>query len=696
MKPNWMFLRAVYYKGKVTACLCLASHSGWIPVKSKNALESIAAQVGGVIARIKAEDALRESRDYLNRIINSISDPIFVKDRGHRLILVNDAACRLFGRSRDEIIYRTAYDLFSSNETANISWERDEGVFRTGKEGINEETNTYAPGVTKTVLVKKSPYTDNFGNQFLVGVTRDITDYKKAQEQVRFHASLLDQVRNAVIAADLNGNIIYWNDFAQTLFQWTSEEAIGRNIADTVVPKGKEEIMKKVISSLTSTGNYNGEFNCMRKDGTTIPTYYSYSTIKDIGGNIIGFLGVATDITDRKRAEKELLDAKEAAELASIAKSEFLANMSHEIRTPMNAVVGLTGLLLDSELSAEQKDLLRTIRTSSEVLLSVINNILDFSKIDGGKMELEKQPFNLIGCIEESFDLLRTRAAEKGLTLSYSINDSVPVAIIGDPTRLRQILANLLSNAVKFTEIGDISVRVDDLDGLMHFAVKDTGIGIPPDRIDRLFHSFSQVDSSTTRKFGGTGLGLAISKKLVEMMEGQIWAESQVGTGSIFHFTIKVEPASLASLASLTSLESAQPEMRPRLETPDERDHMPPLRILLAEDNPINQRVTLLILKHLGYRADVASNGIEVLQALERRNYDLILMDVQMPEMDGLKATQEIRRCWPKGPKIVAITAYALAGDKEKCLDAGMDGYIAKPVQKEELSKMLKEFCMKA
>jgi PAS domain S-box-containing protein len=366
---------------------------------------------------------LRNAKDSLDKIINSIGDPIFVKDRQHRVILVNDAACKLFCCSREDIEGLTAYELFPSKEMADISWEKDEEVFLTGVENVNEETNTYGPGDTRTVLVKKTLYTDNSGNKFLVGVTRDITD--------------------------------------------------------------------------------------------------------------------------RKRAENELKEAKEAAEAAVRSKSEFLANMSHEIRTPLNAVVGLTGLL-ERDLTPEQRDY-ETARSSGNSLLSVINDILDFSKIEGGKMELENQPFDLRGCIEVALDLVEANAAEKGLTLSYFLDDQVPATIMGDITRLRQVLANLLSNAVKFTGRGTVEISVtgqpvaepvaeDQFE--IHFAIKDTGIGIPEDKLGRLFQSFSQIDSSTTRKYGGTGLGLAISKRLVEMMGGRIWVESCLGKGSTFHFTI--------------------------------------------------------------------------------------------------------------------------------------------------------------
>ena len=396
-----------------------------------------------------------------------------------------------------------------------------------------------------------------------------------------------------------------------------------------------------------------------------------------------------SEISKHKKLESELIIAKEAAEEAVKAKADFLANMSHELRTPMNSIIGFTSLLLDDSLTPDQKEFLEGIRNGGEALLTLISDILDFTRIEKDKMELERQPLSLRHCIEESLDMVEVQAGQKGLKLGYCIDEDTPDTIIEDQGRLRQVLVNLLSNAVKFTDEGEVSVSVSSeaIRGEMRqilFEVKDTGIGIPEDKMDRLFQPFDQLERSISHKRDGIGLGLAISRRLVELMDGVIWAESIPGQGSVFGFTIQAEaiPGKQLDLGKRV-LDNA-------IQSPLEQK---PLRILVAEDNPSNQKVLLNMLRRLGYRPEAVADGREVLQALEIRPYDLILMDVKMPEMDGLAATRMIRRLRPgKGPKIVAITAYGLRGDRERCLEAGMDDYISKPVKLNELAKVVGKY----
>ena len=658
-------------------------------------------------------------------------------------------------------------------------------------------------------------------------VLRDISESKRQEIQLR---ELEGLYRRAIAAA---GCVLYRKDERDQSYTFVGEGILELTgyAANTMTPElwnniSQVDVFRGDLSGLTTDEAIRkvakGEVNAWTVD-TLIQTRQGDERwiadtsieVRDEHGNSIGSIGLMQDITERKFTEDALRHAKDAAETATRSKAEFLANMSHEIRTPLNAIIGMTSLLLDTPLVAEQRDFTETIRSSGNTLLTLINDVLDFSKIESGKLDLEMAPFDLVPCIEEILDLFSPHTFHKGLELTYTIAPHTPTMIVGDPSRLRQILTNLVGNAVKFTEEGEVTVKVEGQPQgdhyLLQFSVQDTGIGIRPEDRDHLFQSFSQVDASTTRRYGGTGLGLAISRRLSELMGGEMWMDSEVGQGSTFHFTIQVglahqqptldqatvatltgkrvlivddHAASRATLARLlagaqmivTAVDSGKaallrldqgevfdlalvdqrmPEMDGLMLAAQLGQHpyatqLPiillsssgnrsaqvrmldlaavvakpvkqaqlframkdifmgkpaatstartsdfdnalgqrmPLRILLAEDNMVNQKVAQHTLARLDYRVDIAANGVEVLAALQRQHYDVILMDVQMPEMDGLETTRLICAQWPKDqrPYIIAMTAHAMMGDYEKCIAAGMDNYISKPIHLEKL-----------
>ncbi|MEK6986016.1 MAG: MASE1 domain-containing protein [Candidatus Thermoplasmatota archaeon] len=450
------------------------------------------------------------------------------------------------------------------------------------------------------------------------------------------------------------------------------------NFLAMVDPADRPRLGQAMAAALASPGPFLQEYRFHRPDGTLIHIRGEGNCIVDKDGKVRRMFGSIQDVTAQKQIEAALRAAKEVAEQAAQAKSDFLANMSHEIRTPLNAVLGMSQLLLDAGLEPRSQDMVQVIRTSGEHLLTVLNDILDLSKLEAGELELAQEPLDPLRIARESLRIIGPRAAERGLNVTLEPTGN-PGPFVGDASRLRQVLLNLLSNAVKFTDAGGIVLQVEGrrrADGQVEtrFAVEDSGIGIPADRLGQLFHPFRQLDASSTRAHGGTGLGLAISQRLVLQMGGTIAVESHVGRGSTFAFTL-LAPHGVPRMAVSPSAHPVAPQSP---------------RILLAEDNPVNRKVALAMMERLGYHADVASNGQEAVEAVKRQTYDVVLMDVQMPVLDGLEATRRIHaEKGAKSPFIVALTAGALPGDREKCMAAGMDYFLAKPIRLEALAEVL-------
>jgi PAS domain S-box-containing protein len=451
-------------------------------------------------------------------------------------------------------------------------------------------------------------------------------------------------------------------------------------------PEDRERVQASIRSVIESGGSlWSSEYRHRRGDGSYAYVYDRGYVVRDDAGKALRLTGAMMDLSERKRAEKELEAAKEAAEAANRAKSEFLANMSHEIRTPMNGILGMTELALGTELTPEQQEHLSMVKASAESLLNIINDILDFSKIEAGKLDLQALEFDARDTVESTLKFLALRAHEKGLELEGHVEPTFPRTILGDPDRLRQILINLTGNAIKFTERGKVIVRLEREPGdgifvVLHFSVTDPGIGIPREKQTAIFDAFTQVDGSTARRHGGTGLGLSISKRLVGMMGGRIWVESEPGQGSTFHFTARLKAGKTVQPSPVPSANrnapSAPTEGRRRL------------RMMLVEDNTVNQTLAVRLLEKHGHQVTVVGDGRKALAALDQKEFDLVLMDIQMPEMDGFEATAAIRereQCTGGHLPIIAMTAHAMKGDRERCLSAGMDGYVSKPIHIQEL-----------
>ncbi len=673
-------------------------------VESRGRALALARDVTSSLGR--AEEQARKLALVASRTANAV----LITDADWRIEWANDSFLRFFGYEFDEIKGRRPGELLSGPDSSPEAIAAIDTACHAGQAFHGEILNYTKSGEPRWMELDIQPVKAASGRiTGYLALQLDITERKRIQQTLTQKEAELRFIFNSApiglswrwVGPD--GQQRRLTNDAHVMILGVSREqmadmSIFRSLSDPADWEQQQRLYERLERG--EIDHFSIEKRYRRLDGRIVWAELTFHRFRSEHG---GFQEVSTvvDLTPLKQQSAELQKAKEAAEAANRAKSQFLAMMSHEIRTPMNGVIGMTSLLLDSELSQQQRDYVETIRNSGETLLTIINDILDFSKIESGRLDLERAEFGLEQVINGALDLLAPRAAEKNLLLRCEMDEGMPVVVRGDPTRLRQILVNLVGNAVKFTPKGEVmlAARVAAREATrteLLFAVRDTGIGIAPDALARLFQPFSQVDASTSRRFGGTGLGLVISKRLVEMMGGRLWVESQEAQGSTFYFTILVEVVGtsrspFASHQAKSSVVPAAPVAMPP-SGPASR----PERVLIAEDNGVNQKVAALMLEKLGFRADVAGDGREVLQALKRQHYDIILMDVQMPELDGLEAARAIRLEWSERadrPWIIALTANAMESDRHACMAAGMDDYISKPIIYEELAAALERGC---
>ena len=646
-------------------------------------------------------------------LLDAASAGILAFDTAGLCVRSNRAAQRLLGRCREDLLGRTADALFPFLSDDPVA---ERTVLPAGDGRATAVECSAGPWEGGGTVVTLTDATARRSAEAEVEVARAEMD--RQNRQLRGQArvliegelrmrSILDNSTALIYARDRQGRFLFVNPRCARLLGRTEAELLGLSSHDLFPAELADPIVAHDEQVWRTAAEHTFEER-VTVDGRALCTISSRFPLTDASGRMVAVCGIATDITDRLAAEAELRAAKEAAEragaaadaarelaqAASAAKSEFLANMSHELRTPLNGVIGMGELLLGTPLSAEQERFTRVLRTSADALLGVINQVLDFSKIEAGKLELEATDVDPSAVVGGVVQMLAHRAAAKGLTLTADVAPTVPQAVRGDPVRLRQILVNLVNNAVKFTDAGRVAIRLtaataaeDPSDVELRFEVADTGPGIPADRIGHLFQSFSQVDASTTRRYGGTGLGLAISARLATLMGGRTGVESTVGVGSTFWFTAHVRPAvAPAPVEAPAAAAAATPPAVPN-PTP-----LAGLRVLVAEDNDVNQEVIGHLLKRLGCGPTIVDDGQAAVEAVsaDPDGFDLVLMDCQMPVLDGFGAATEIRRReagFGRGRPlpILALTASAVVGDRERCLAAGMDGYVTKPIQPAEL-----------
>ena len=617
---------------------------------------------------------------------------VSITDTQGTITYANDKFCEISGYARDELIGKN-HRIVKSGRHSAAFYEDLWITITSGRVWHGEICNRAKNSVEYWVAATIVPFLDSNGLPYEhIAIRTDITASKETErrleEELLFSRQMMDAIPIPIYYKDVQGRYLGCNhSFAETFSSPEQGGVIGKTVFDLLSLEDAQDIHNHDQALIASPGRQSYELKMVVKGGEQRSFVYHKATLTRPDGSVWGLIGAITDITERYRWEGDLIKARDAAEAANQAKSDFLANMSHEIRTPMNGIIGMTDLVLDSQLDVEQREYLGIVRSSADALLRLINDILDFSKIEAGKLQIENMTFDLQAELVNLIRPLQVSAQQKGLSLRLDMAADVPVHVRSDVGRLRQILINLIGNAVKFTERGDIclEVRVEARSNgivTLSFGVRDSGIGIPVDKLAHIFEAFSQADASTTRKYGGTGLGLTISSRIVEMLGGTLGVESTVGVGSYFHFSLPL---------GMASARENDDHLAVTTEKADQT--APPMTVLLVEDNPVNQLVASGMLQKWGHQVTVAANGAEALLLLETGRFDVALMDMQMPVMGGIEATQTIRRREAERglPRqvIVAMTANAMAEDRDACLAAGMDDYLSKPINAKELADKL-------
>ncbi|WP_068619957.1 PAS domain S-box protein [Paenibacillus tuaregi] len=659
-----------------------------------------------VTERKNSERRLQESQQRYKSLFEHSPSAVYSFDLAGRYKTVNANLEALSGYSKDELVGKSFKKLIHGPELNKTLYHF--GLSMKGQPQTYETTLIHKNGTPVELSVTNVPIIVDDQVVGVYGIASDITERKRYIEQIEQlsyqHALILNSVSEGIYGLDEEGRTIFMNPAASKMLGYTVKEVIG-TINHELIHHTRSDGISYPIEECPihqtlrdGTPRYVNEEVFWRKDGSSFLVTYRVTPLYD-REQIVGTVVVFNDITN----EREIIKAKESAERATKAKSEFLAMMSHEIRTPLNGIIGMSDLLLETELEEEQKEYAHIISDSGRALLRILNDVLDFSKVEAGKMALEYDSFNLRASVASVVDLFAPGAAEKGLAITYSIDPSIPEMIISDPSRVRQVLINLVGNALKFTESGKITIHVSRIPAseftglLLEFSISDTGIGIPRDKLNRLFQSFSQLHPGINRKYGGTGLGLAICKKIVELMGGSISVESTEGNGSTFRFTVISYDANLIqedSDFSGTLIREDQGEEGSESLSIQPLQTERHLKVLIAEDHPVNRQVFVQMLGKLGIAPDIARNGVEAVEAVSRQRYDLIFMDINMSVMDGIKAARIIRQLVPEGekPVIIAVSAYDYNEDRKLCLESGMEDFMKKPLTPEKIQRKLQEW----